>query len=542
MSQAQANRQEDLERERQAQEQRKRETQAQGSQEQGPPPDGGDPAGDGPDDGLFTRFFDAVLSRKLDPDLLGQEKQSILGPHICNNFFCGDAPITMARTIVDSSIQSGAVRKAGGAAAADKAADPPDSPETLDSFLQTLYPDDSFFSFLTILFLRTVKERSLRQLSEQLQSKWESRLGPCRDEDAPAGRQLRSQAKLLSEVFAAVDTYIMDTNAGEVQVQCVHLADKTLEEQGPQWFWSLFPDCRIAALDWLFELTRRGDGFAARCARDAIKKCAAFSFYDFQELILPRLTSAPNADTPAWLADILREMLKDPALSANAAALLRHYASLDNNLLSITVLYLLDELAGSELEKRAAGLMEKALLGRLRDDQLKASVLITAVSMARRSERTYALLMESMRRASAAAAKPEERSSLEDAYLHLSIGDYLTAGRKQPELLLLDLREKPPREASLPLFLQCWAKPDAARFLTSVWDAYFEEAAKNGYPLEYTQVFWRRMAFQGSRTEFNRACFFLRDAERKHPRLAASFRSIREQIEHRADPSRKGIE
>lgn len=495
---------------------------------------------DGAEDELSSLFSSAVAARKVDPVRLSQEKQNISETNIYYIYGNG-SPITMARNISDSNIQCGTSHKADEISAATGFSTPPDSQEAMNHFLQKLYPDESFFSFLTIIFLGTVKERTLRQWSGQLQNLWERRFGKSKPEDDLSENRLRSQVDLLKEIFSTIDTYVMSTCAGEVQVQCIHTADQKLEEQGRRWFWELFPDHRKTIVDWLFRIVRGRDGFAARCAREAINKCSAFSFYDFQELILPQFTDSSNSNTAAWLADVLREMLKNPALSTNTVALLRHLTSLSNSALSVTGIYLLDELDDSALEKQAADLLEKALLGRIRGDQLRVSVLFAVMSSARYSQKVYNLLMESLRMAQIKADSSMAHTSLEDAYLHLSMSDYLTAGRSQPELLLLDLRTKLPRDASLPLFMQCWRNPDTARFLVNVWDAYFDEAEKNRYSLEYTQVFWRCMALQRSRIEFNRTLSFLREAERKHPGLATFFRSMRKQLERRLTQAERGV-
>ena len=492
------------------------------------------------EDNLSSLFNDAVAARKVDPARLSQEKQNFSETNIFYIYGSG-GPITMARNITDSSIQCGTSHKSDGASAVTGPSAPPDSRESLSQFLKKAYPGESFFPFLTILFLGTVRERSLRQWSGRLQSLWEQRFGPTRTEDAPLKSTLWSQADLLKETFSAVDTYVMSTCAGEVQVQCIHLADGKLESQGMRWFWELFPDHRKVIVDWLFEIVRRHDSFSAQCAREALDKCAAFSFYDFQELILPKFMAASTPNSAAWLADVLRGMLKNPALSANAVALLRYLTALNSSALSVTGIYLLEEADDPVLEKQAAGLLEKALLGKMQQDQLRVPVLFAAISTARHSQRAYRLLMESLHSAHAKADGLQARTSLEEAYLHLSMGDYLTARRSQPELLLLDLRTKLPRDTSLPLFLQCWRNSESAHFLTSVWDAYFEEAEKNGYSLEYTQTFWRRMALQRSLIEFNRTLAFLREAERKHPGLAAFFRSMREQLECRLTQTGKDL-
>lgn len=484
------------------------------------------------EDDLSSLFSDAVAARKVDPARLSKEKQNISETNIYYIYGSG-GPITMARNISDSNIQCGASHKSDGTSAVTGPSAPPNSLESMSQFLKKLYPDENFFSFLTILFLGTVRERALRQWSSRLQSLWEQRFGWGRTEDVPSKNTLLSQVDLLRETFSTVDTYVMSTYAGEVQVQCIHLADEKLESQGMRWFWDLFPDHRKVIVDWLFEIARRHDSFAAQCAREALDKCAAFSFHDFQELILPKLTAASTPNSAAWLADVLRGMLKNLALYANAVALLRHLTALNNSTLSVTGIYLLEEADDSVLEKQAAGLLEKALLGKIQRDQLRVSILVAAMSTARHSQKAYRLLMESLHSAHAKADNPTACTSLEEAYLHLSMSDYLTARRSQPELLLLDLRTKLPRDTSLPLFLQCWKNSDSARFLTSVWDAYFEETEKNGYSLEYTQTFWRRMALQRSFVEFNRTLAFLREAERKHPGLAAFFRSMREQLECR---------
>lgn len=491
---------------------------------------GGDFSKDQVEYDLSALLAGAVESRKLDPERLGQEKQNIYETNVYY-IYGGDGPITMARTISDSNIQSGTVQEAGRAIVPDMAVDPPASLEEVNKLLQRLYPSDAFFSFLTIIFLGTVKERSLHKLSGQLRNMWEKSFGACQPEETPSENKLCSQMDLLQETFSAISTYLMNTNAGEVQVQCIHPADQQLGTQWTRWFWDLFPNHRSVIVDWLFGIVEERDRFVSRCARDAIKRCAAFSFLDFQELILPRIVAAPKVDTVAWLADILRDMLKAPALSSNATMLLRHLTSLDNSILSLTGIYLLEEIDDPALERQAAGLLEKALLGKIQETQLKVSVLIASITAARHSEKGYTLLMEGLRLARTKATNRAEAAGLEDAYLHLSMGDYLTAGRVYPELLLLDLRTKTPREASLPVFLQCWRNPDTAHFLTNIWDAYFEEAARGGYSLEYTKIFWRRMAFQNSPTEFNRACFFLREAQRKHPKLANFFCSMREQME-----------
>lgn len=492
------------------------------------------------EDNLSSLFSNAVAARKVDPARLSQEKQNISETNIYYIYGSG-GPITMARNITDSNIQCGTSHKSDGASAVTGAYAPPDSLESMSQFLKKLYPDEKFFSFLTILFLGTVRERFLRQWSGRLQSLWEQRLGPTRTEDTPSKTTLWSQSDLLKETFSTVDTYVMSTCAGEVQVQCIHLADEELESQGMRWFWELFPDYRKIIVDWLFEIVRRHDSFSAQCAREALDKCAAFSFYDFQELILPKFMAVSTPNSAAWLADVLRGMLKNPALSANAVALLRHLTTLNNSALSVTGIYLLEEADDSVLEKPAADLLEKALLGKMQRDQLRVSVLVAAMSTARHSKKVYHLLMESLHSAHSKAVTPMARTSLEESYLHLSMSDYLTARRSQPELLLLDLRTKLPRDTSLPLFLQCWRNSESARFLTSVWDAYFEEAEKNGYSLEYTQTFWRRMALQRSLIEFNRTLAFLREAERKHPGLAAFFHSMREQLECRLTQTGKDL-
>lgn len=206
--------------------------------------------------------------------------------------------------------------------------------------------------------------------------------GSDQDRGYPSKTTLWSQSDLLKETFSTVDTYVMSTCAGEVQVQCIHLADGKLESHGMRWFWELFPDYRKIIVDWLFEIVRRHDSFSAQCAREALGKCAAFSFYDFQELVLPKFMAVSTPNSAAWLADVLRGMLKNPALSANAVALLRHLTTLNNSALSVTGIYLLEEADDSVLEKQAAGLLEKALLGKMQRDQLRVSILVAAMSTA----------------------------------------------------------------------------------------------------------------------------------------------------------------
>lgn len=494
-------------------------------------------SGETGENGLPDLLASAVETKRLDPERLGQEKQNI---YETNNFyFYGDSSqITMARNISDSNIQGGP--RACRPSAAEESAEQLNSIEAMDRFLQKLYPQDSFFLFLTLIFLEKAKEQSLYRLAGQLRERWERQSGG-EQEDA-AQHRLQSQLQLQREILAANDIYVMTANAGKVQVRCLHLSDETLSQKGAEWFWLLFPDYRSVIVDWLFALAGQQDGFTAQCAREAVCKCAAFSFYDFQDLILPRFTAGRDGARAAWLANILRELLKNPDFSANTAMLIRHLTSLNNSRLVVVGLYLLDELDDPALERQAAGLLERALLGKLHGSQLQMSVLIAAVTAARHSGKVYALLLESLRSARKNAKSPKENLRLEDAYLHLSMGDYLAAGRSRPELLLLDLREAAPRDASLPLFLRCWHKPDFARFLSSIWDAYFTEAEKGNYSLEYTEIFWRRMAFQSSEVEFNRTCAFLREAERKHTGLAKFFRTMREQIETLANQPKRRIE
>lgn len=483
---------------------------------------------------LPDRLANVVENKRLDPELLGQEKQSIYETN--NYYFYGDSSqITMARTISGSNIQGG--RAAGQASAAAAAAEKLDSMEAMDTFLQNLYPQDGFFLFLTLAFLEKVKEQSLYPIAEQLRQRWEREIGGDQ-EDAPP-HKLQSQLQLQKEILAADDVYIMSTNAGTVQVRCLHLSDEALSQRAAEWFWLLFPRCRGVVVDWLFQLEAQRDGFTSQCAREAVRKCAAFSFYDFQTLILPYFTKGRAGQKAAWLANILGDLLKKADFSENAANLVRHLTSLSGSGLCVVGLYLLDQ--APELERQASGLLEKALLGRLHDSQLQVSVLIAAVTAARHSGKACAALMDSLRSALESARSPQEKLRLEDAYLHLSISDYLSAGGSKPELLLLDMRAAAPRDAVLPLFLRCWQKPANAAFLSNIWDAYFREAEKRNYSLEYTSVFWRRMAFQGSEVEFNRACSFLRNAERKYPGLADFFRAMREQIEDLANQPRRRI-
>lgn len=477
-------------------------------------------------DDLPLSIVNALKSNELDPVHLGEEKKNIYETN--NYYFYGDSSqITLAKSISDSDIQNGTPDRSRHVGERKETKKLPDSLEAMDRFLRELYPNDSFFAFLTLIFLKTVRDISLYGLSEQLRAVWRQFSSEGSQEDAPQTK-LQSQMALLKEIFASIDTYEMNTAAGKVQVQCVHLQEEARAEQRMRWFWDLFPNYRKAIVDWLFQLARGKDRFAARFAREAVGHCSAFSFSDFQELILPQLKNTSDASAVVWLADILQKVGENPALSANVTVLTQHLTS-SNSRLSTIGFYMLEYLDDPVLEKTVANLLEKILLGRIREGRLKTTILIAAVTQARRGEKMYRLLMESLRRVSSIAS-PAEVPKLQDAYLHLSMVDYLTSDRNHPELLLLDLRDKIARESSLPIFLQCWKSKENARFLTTLWDAYFIEAAQNKYSLEYTRVFWRRMAFQNSPVAFNQTQALLREAEWRHPKLSAFFRSMQDQI------------
>lgn len=200
--------------------------------------------------------------------------------------------------------------------------------------------------------------------------------------------------------------------------------------------------------------------------------------------------------------------------------------------------YLKDYLGIPQLKNLVVDSLVRVFLGRIK--VAKDAVLIPAIAQAKRHEMMCDLLMQALVQAQQTALYTE-REALEDTYLRLSMADHLTASDSRQQLLLLNFESSKIRNIICPIFLHCWKKRESARFLETVWDAYFGEAAKKKYSLHYTKQFWQRMAFQNSPVEFNRTLSFLRKRERAYPDLSDFFTTMREQLEDTLNKRKRSL-
>lgn len=435
------------------------------------------------------------------------------------NFYGDNLNITQAETIIDSSIQSSEKNIHADISQA--------SPQTIDEFeifLIGLYPGASFFQFLTIALLGVVEENSLYEIAEKLRGNW------CRTVPVDVGMEKNTQTSLNStfsiqrELHVESHGYLMCSHAGEVPFLGFRIADEMLREHAAHWFWTLYPHHRETIADWLFDLTHHHAALVTQNAYKAIERCSQFSFIDFQRFVLPHFTGNPTPKTIGWLAEILQNLLRNHAFTDNIQASVHNWVAQANSPMSLLGFYLFDTLDEEGLSRRLSKLLTNLFLQERANNDRRRSILLTAVSSVRINPKLYLLFLSALSSASEMAKTLGQRARLMDTLLDLAVFDYWTVGRKYPRLLLLDLQDSFARKAITPLLLEAW-KTHSQR-LKSVWNAYFNEAAEQGYSLEYTRLFWRRLAFQHSAVEFRRVCYYLRDLARQQPSLADFFQSM----------------